>query len=103
MNINTVMVGAPELRAAIESGRKVFGADHDLMIARCPAWGSDDVCLIVRGKQHAAAARAVASKCGPSAKVTEQTSCAWTPPGSTVERPAYTYSVVEFPVAEMAS
>lgn len=93
MDYDTVMVGAAELRAAVESGRKVFGPDHDIMIARTPAWGNSDVCLIVRGKRHEAAARGIllASR-NPAATMKEETSAGWR------GRPAYTYSVVTIPV-----
>jgi hypothetical protein len=44
------------IQAANESARKVFGSDICIMIARCPAWGNDDVCAIVQGKRQVEAA-----------------------------------------------
>ena len=81
-----------KVREAVESGRKLFGADHDMVIARAPMYGNDDVCLLIYGEQHQLAARVVASKCGPAVKVKVENSCAWR------DRPARSYSVVEFPV-----
>lgn len=31
------------------SARKVYGKDSEVMVARCPAFGSKDVCFVVRG------------------------------------------------------
>ena len=45
-----------DLKPAQESARKLFGADIEIMIARCKAWGNKDSCIIVRGKRHAEAA-----------------------------------------------
>lgn len=35
-----------------ESARKTFGHDVNVMVARAPSFGHDDVCLIVRGHRR---------------------------------------------------
>lgn len=80
------------IQAAQAAARKVFGADIRISVARSPAFGNDDVCVIVAGAEHAAAARSFA-RVVPSAKISEQISCAW------MDRPAYTYSVIEWEAA----
>lgn len=44
------------IQAANDQARKVFGDDICIMVARCPAWGHDDVCAIVQGKRQVEAA-----------------------------------------------
>lgn len=49
------------LTEAIKSARKIFGSDITIMIARSPAYGHEDCCIIVNGTQHRRAARSMAS------------------------------------------
>jgi len=44
------------------TARKAFGNDTNIVIARCPAYGSADTCLLVYGANHNQAAIAFASK-----------------------------------------
>lgn len=78
-----------ELAPAIASGRKVFGPDFNLAIARCPAWGNEDTCILVYGQHHAAAAQGFMSMPGAAVKVEQG--------GGFLGSPTYTYSVVTIP------
>lgn len=85
------------VQALREAGRKVFGPDYNLLLARSPEWGHEDACVLVYGQHHHAAARAFL-QIVPDAQIAEETSCAWR------GRPAYTYSVVTFnPIKEQAA
>lgn len=75
--------------AASASARKVFGPDLKMMVARCPAWGGADTCIIINGALHAKAAQGFAQVI-PGAKLTPHTS------GGFLGLPASTYTVVEF-------
>lgn len=46
-----------QIKAINESARKLFGADTSILVARAPAFGNRDACVIVMGKRHADAAR----------------------------------------------
>lgn len=72
-----------------ESARKLFGADIEIMIARCRAWGHEDSCIIVRGKRHSDAAAGFA-KVVRGAKLTVDASPAF------MGAPASTFSVIEW-------
>lgn len=48
--------------------RKVFGADTSILVARAPAFGNDDTCIIVSGKRHAEAAMGFATIKGAKLK-----------------------------------
>lgn len=78
------------ITAAVTSARKVFGADIEMMVARCPAWGNDDCCVLVHGARHAQAASAFALVV-KGAAIEQQTTAAWR------GIPEHTYSVVTFP------
>lgn len=40
-----------------KSARKVFGSDVNVLVARAPAFGNDDVCFVVQGRRQAEVAR----------------------------------------------
>jgi hypothetical protein len=40
-----------------ESARKVFGSDVNVLVARAPAFGNEDVCFVVQGLRQAEVAR----------------------------------------------
>jgi hypothetical protein len=79
------------LKSATESARKLFGNDIHIMVARSPAYGDSDCCIIVNGKNHAAAACGFMQVAkGATIKTERATSFRGSNP--------YTYSVVTFPV-----
>lgn len=39
------------------SARKVFGSDVNVLVARAPSFGNDDVCFVVQGRRQAEVAR----------------------------------------------
>jgi L-asparaginase II len=78
--------------AAVTSARKVFGPDIEMMVARCPAWGNDDCCILVYGAQHALAAHGFA-RVVKGAQIEQQSS----PPF--MGTPGRTYSAVTFSAA----
>jgi hypothetical protein len=81
-----------KLRGVVESGRKVFGHDLDMVVARTPMWGHDDCCILVYGKNHKPAAESFGLLIS-GAKITQDTTPAWN------GLPERTYSVVEFSVS----
>lgn len=85
------------IRALEASASKVLGCKIEMMIARCPAWGSDDCCVIVKGERHAAAAASMVLVAGPGAKVELVEQCGFR------GAPDYTYSVVTFPAKPEAA
>ncbi len=44
------------------AAKAAFGSDIIAMLARCPAFGHKDCCLIISGKNHAKAAKAFLTK-----------------------------------------
>lgn len=78
-----------ELADAIAAGRKVFGPDFNLAIARCPAWGNDDTCILVYGKHHVAAAQGFMALPDATVKVEQG--------GGFMGSPTYTYSAATVP------
>lgn len=50
------MTIANAISAANVSARKLFGADICIVVARSPAFGNDDVLVVVQGGRHAEAA-----------------------------------------------
>lgn len=40
------------------SAQTLFGGDICIMVARAPAYGDDDTCILITGKRHAEAAKA---------------------------------------------
>lgn len=87
--MNSIM---QDIRATEASARKVHGADIGLLLARAPAFGHSDCCLIVRGVKHAAVAADLA-RFAKGSKVSTQKHPAF------MGEPGNTYSVVEFPAA----
>ena len=80
------------IRATETSARNVHGADINILLARAPALGHTDCCVIIQGEKHAAVAFDIA-RFAKGAKITLQTSPAF------MGLPASTHSVVEFPAA----
>ena len=80
------------IQATQASAQRIFGDDIRMSVARCPAYGCDDCCILVYGAMHAAAARAFAVVM-PDAKISEQQG------GGYRGGARYVYSVVEFPAA----
>lgn len=72
-----------------ESARKVFGKDINVMVARCKAWGNDDNCILIQGREHLACASGFV-RAVRGAKVSSETSPAF------MGAPAKTYSKVEW-------
>ena len=35
-----------------DAARKLFGADVNILVARAPAFGNDDVCFVVQGRRQ---------------------------------------------------
>jgi len=60
------------LRSATEQARKLYGADINVLVARAPAFGNDDTCILVSGDRHAEAAAGLA-RVLRDARVEEQT------------------------------
>ena len=83
------------LSTAVASARKLYGDDIEMLVARCPAWGNDDCCVLVYGKRHAEAAGAFALVV-KGARIEQQSTAAWR------SIPAHTYSAVSFPALATA-
>lgn len=90
--MNTLMQSVQQTR---DAARKVFGDDIEFTLARAPAWGNDDCCILVYGKQHAAAARAFG--CLAGATVTADRG------GGFMGRPIFSYSIVTFQPSKEAA
>lgn len=43
---------ANTIAAMNNSAKKVFGSDINMIVARAPAFGNDDVCLIIQGRRQ---------------------------------------------------
>lgn len=78
-----------DVKPVQKSARKLFGADIEIMVARCKAWGHDDSCIIVRGKRHLEAAAGLA-KAVRGARLSIDTSPAF------MGAPASTFSLIEW-------
>lgn len=78
------------LRKAEQSAKKLFGADIQFLLARAPAFGSDDCCILVMGKNHLAAAQGFARVVKGGVKITEERSSGF------MSIKPYTYSSVTF-------
>ncbi len=70
------------------AAQKVFGANTKFMVARAPAWGHDDCCVLVYGDRHADAAKAFLY--ATAAEIKTEIG------GGFRGSPFYTYSVVTF-------
>jgi hypothetical protein len=81
--MNTIMESVGDLE---ESARKNFGGDIRIMLARCPAWGHEDICILISGSKHRAAA-APFRRLGAQISEREGAGFGGLPP--------YTYSAVE--------
>lgn len=77
-----------DLQPATESLRKLCGDDIQLSLSRCPAWGCDDICVLVYGELHDLAAAAFL-KLVPEARIERIEA-------SSPRRGPYTYSSVSF-------
>lgn len=41
------------IKDATDRARKLYGADIRILVARSPAFGHDDTCILVQGRRHA--------------------------------------------------
>jgi hypothetical protein len=76
-----------------DSARKVHGADIDFQLVRSIAWGNEDICILITGRNHSRAAADLAmcgARIGMRSKVQEQTSAGFQ------GAPARIYSAVSF-------
>lgn len=83
-----------DTRQLAETLKPRFGADVAITLARAPAWGNEDACLLVHGARHEETALAVivglAAVGATKFKTEVQTG------GGFRGMPTYTYSVVSF-------
>lgn len=78
------------LRKAEQSAKKLFGDDISFTLARSPAWGNEDCCILIYGRNHAAVA------CGFTQAIKGDVSITQEEGGGFRGSPTYTYSCVTF-------
>ncbi len=87
--MTTAAERADAVYSAEKQAKSMFGNDISITMARCPAYGNEDVCILISGTKHAEAARPfLASMRG--AKLSESSSVSFKTGMS------YTYSVIEW-------
>ena len=52
------------VKVAEQAARKLFGEDVSFTVARSPAWGNEDCCVLIYGRSHAAVALTFANGIG---------------------------------------
>ena len=71
-----------------EEARKIFSADTNIILARSPKWGNDDMCFLVYGADQILVATMLQNTLR-NATVTQQCGGGWR------GTPTYTYQVIE--------
>jgi hypothetical protein len=80
---------ADSIKKVNESAKKLFGSDISISVARCPAWGDQDTCILVSGKRHIEAASDFARLRGAMLSTAKS--------DGFMGMPSYTYSKVTIP------